>query len=560
MFVKPIGFFGPAATGESLLLDDYPGSVAAWSICRKLKGSYEGNCIRVLRDSDSAEIDIGFDGNGNLDINTLTAHTTTSNGRVMKVYDQSGNGNDLVLSNWHSATLSYYPTIVSVGVLEKINGKVAAFNPPGPTANGGVTMWDTTDPITDSVVWHFGVQYWSSTLPGALPIYNYCARTDLGHNNQWYAGMRSIVVAAENDVGNALEYYKNGSIIPHTSTYDTTEIHSAFGINEQTLATISDLDFTDSDWSDGMQIAGWNTQYGPEPFWFQEQIMWNSDQASSQTGIETNINTYYSIYDADAEAFFGELSTAGVPLSDGDQLIITTLVESLKTANLWDKFYAIWPMIGGSADSTKFNLKDPQDTDAAYRITWAGSPTFSSTGVIGGTTAKYGDTHFIPATNLTSTDSSSYHVYTRGSFTDTQNSWCDMGCFSGPPYKYCTIFPGNSGSQYWDGDATNFISVAGGFATMSPTKGLFSQSRETSTSFKGYKNGIQMGATNTNVRVGGIIDAIFLLARNQLSTHQGSASSRENAFAAIGDGLTDAEASTFYDIVQAYQTSLGREV
>ena len=37
-------------------------------------------------------------------------------------------------------------------------------------------------------------------------------------------------------------------------------------------------------------------------------------------------------------------------------------------------------------------------------------------------------------------------------------------------------------------------------------------------------------------------------------------SPREQAFASIGDGLTDAEATAFYNAVQAFQTSLGRQV
>jgi len=37
-------------------------------------------------------------------------------------------------------------------------------------------------------------------------------------------------------------------------------------------------------------------------------------------------------------------------------------------------------------------------------------------------------------------------------------------------------------------------------------------------------------------------------------------SDREYNFASIGDGLTDTEASDFYDAVQAFQTTLSRNV
>jgi hypothetical protein len=35
---------------------------------------------------------------------------------------------------------------------------------------------------------------------------------------------------------------------------------------------------------------------------------------------------------------------------------------------------------------------------------------------------------------------------------------------------------------------------------------------------------------------------------------------REQAFASLGTGLTDAEVSAFYTAVQAFQTTLGRQV
>jgi hypothetical protein len=37
-------------------------------------------------------------------------------------------------------------------------------------------------------------------------------------------------------------------------------------------------------------------------------------------------------------------------------------------------------------------------------------------------------------------------------------------------------------------------------------------------------------------------------------------SNRQYSFASIGDGLTDTEAANFYTAVQAFQTTLGRQV
>jgi hypothetical protein len=45
-----------------------------------------------------------------------------------------------------------------------------------------------------------------------------------------------------------------------------------------------------------------------------------------------------------------------------------------------------------------------------------------------------------------------------------------------------------------------------------------------------------------------------------LSTYQAYYGTRQLAFATIGDGLTDTDASNLYTRVQAFQTSLSRQV
>ena len=53
--------------------------------------------------------------------------------------------------------------------------------------------------------------------------------------------------------------------------------------------------------------------------------------------------------------------------------------------------------------------------------------------------------------------------------------------------------------------------------------------------------------------------AVYIGAGN-INGSASNFSSRECAFASIGEGLTDIEASDFYDAVQAFQTTLSRNV
>jgi hypothetical protein len=73
---------------------------------------------------------------------------------------------------------------------------------------------------------------------------------------------------------------------------------------------------------------------------------------------------------------------------------ITDLTNSLVSANLWDKMPVIYPVAGGTAAAHKFNLKNPVDTDAGYRVTWVGTATHDANGYTGDGTTALGNTHF----------------------------------------------------------------------------------------------------------------------------------------------------------------------
>ena len=58
------------------LIDLYPGTSAAYSL-RQLNSAYAGSAVRVRRDIDDMEMDIGFSAQGNLDIQTLNNFVNT---------------------------------------------------------------------------------------------------------------------------------------------------------------------------------------------------------------------------------------------------------------------------------------------------------------------------------------------------------------------------------------------------------------------------------------------------------------------------------------------------
>ena len=86
------------------------------------------------------------------------------------------------------------------------------------------------------------------------------------------------------------------------------------------------------------------------------------------------------------------------------------MVIDLKGYGIWSKLIAIYPFVGGTSFTHKFNLKNPLDTDAAFRLSYVGSPTHSSNGM--SCISGYTNTHIVPSLNMVLNDTS-LSVYSR---------------------------------------------------------------------------------------------------------------------------------------------------
>lgn len=249
--------------------------------------------------------------------------------------------------------------------------------------------------------------------------------------------------------------------------------------------------------------------------------------------------------DDDAGAF---LQAANIQDST-QQNAVNQLVLDLKDAGLWTKLYAIYPFVGGTASTHKWNLKDPRDLNAAYRLTFNGTVTHSSGGVKSNGTNGYYNTN-MPHNTMGQNDASMF-VYIRDNIAEGK---VDMGILdTASPY---------TGFQINARDTSNVITARCNSQTLSTVantdaRGLIGISRTSSSSYSISKDTTQtsqsVASTGTKTR------QIFGLCFN-LNGNPGFYSTRQQAFASLGQGLSDAEIDSYYTIVQAYQTTLGREI
>ena len=124
--------------------------------------------------------------------------------------------------------------------------------------------------------------------------------------------------------------------------------------------------------------------------------------------------------DPDAQAF---LTAAGIT----DATItsaINTLVIDLKGYNLWNKMIAIYPFVGGTSTTHKYNLKNPVDTDAAFRLVFNGGWTHSSNGILGNGTNSYANTKL--GMNILPQDNAHMTIYSR---TNSTGNIVEMGTY-----------------------------------------------------------------------------------------------------------------------------------
>lgn len=98
-------------------VDSVTGATVAYGM-RRLTKSYTGAAINVRRSSDNATQDIGFTSAGDLDVASLINFVGNNNGYVTIWYDQSGNG-----YNATQGTTGNQPTIVTSGVLNLVNNR-----------------------------------------------------------------------------------------------------------------------------------------------------------------------------------------------------------------------------------------------------------------------------------------------------------------------------------------------------------------------------------------------------------------------------------------------------
>jgi hypothetical protein len=293
----PVGILTAAQnTLSGFLLNDYPNAAAAYSL-RLLRSLYTGFAIRVRRSSDNLETNIGFIGNV-LDTVTLLSFCGASNGFISIWYDQSGNSNNCL-----QTTNANQPQIVSSGVLITNLSKpsirytgspisllsttpvdplfITAVNKPNTTAVFQTILGaDTSDVI------QIGSIYATYSTPSRTPTF---ARANI---NDTFAA-NSFNATGSSPVSNNVTNLYTGARTFNSISVFINNTNVGNGTNVLSLRPVGG-----TDGGNFRLMAGYYNSVVVDYFAgdLQEIILYTTDQSTNRTGINTNINTFYSIY------------------------------------------------------------------------------------------------------------------------------------------------------------------------------------------------------------------------------------------------------------------------
>jgi hypothetical protein len=257
--------------------------------------------------------------------------------------------------------------------------------------------------------------------------------------------------------------------------------------------------------------------------------------------------------DADATAYLAAVVSTGGTVSETITTAVDTLFTSLKSNGLYTKIYALYPFVGSTTASCAIEAKGT----TSYNLSYYGPGASASANGLSGNGNTIAELSFTPSSIFASANNMHISYYSRTS--RSGNSSFSIGTAgldptSGGLRRLQLNILYDSNTYLAIGNISNLIAYSD-----SGTTGFYIGSRTAVNSLKLYKNG-SMVSQNTNSNTNELNSSTNI---DFFGTNAGNPAEFDNlqsAFISLGSGLTDGEASTYYTIVQTFQTSLGRQV
>jgi len=273
-------------------LFDYPDSIAAYSV-RKLSNA-SNICMRVRRDSDNAEADVGFDSNGEIGLTSpvydytaggpytdFESFVSGSNGFCRTWYDQSRSGNNI-----QAIDVTKQPKIydATTGIMQE--GSVGFEKP---------ALSFTADRFGNIAITPFNENNMGAycVSRGVAPLTSFQTALDLGVSQ----GTTEVALGTQTSrvkISGTSAGTTNDTSHLLMSVYGDSTANEAKGFRNgteliSTTTTSQNIGWLKVGTIQGIAGTEWNGT-------IQEIVVFNTSTKNNDTAIKNNINGFYTIY------------------------------------------------------------------------------------------------------------------------------------------------------------------------------------------------------------------------------------------------------------------------
>lgn len=272
--------------------------------------------------------------------------------------------------------------------------------------------------------------------------------------------------------------------------------------------------------------------------------------SSTPTLSPTPTSTPAAPFDADAAAYLNDvLVSGGTGITSTISAATNTLFTSLKSANLYDKMFAFYPMLGGKAASTSVMGKRTSGT--TYDIQWFGGWTFGYSGATGNGSNTYGLMNISGGT-LPNTNS---HFSIYGGIPGLNTGGYDLSINEGNAAgKVCSIILNLSALGVGYYEYSGYQQVTGATST---DFAIVSRNAAGTATIRA-RNGIALADKTEACNNISNLRQWYLGSEAASSGGKGSSTSNRYSWVGFGYKLTAAELLTYQSIINTFQTSIGR--
>jgi hypothetical protein len=245
------------------------------------------------------------------------------------------------------------------------------------------------------------------------------------------------------------------------------------------------------------------------------------------------------------------LSRLTNPPTGAQETAVITFFDNMINAGIFQGSTKIELDIGGNAADHSWNARYPFDNNSSMRSFYVGSPTHNANGVsLNGTNQVVRTNSYV---SYLSDFNKQISIYKRN--TNFGGVVINAGNFN-TPQGFGFVEDAAAGRTRFYAEGIN----VGPFAT--GVNGLWSLSRESSTVIKMRRNGVNDTASpHTGVAVYNNVSAEITIGAEMSQSLTFTAFNNLNyCYFRVGNALSNAQETDHYNIVQALQTALGRQV